>query len=152
MKHKLKVYLDTSVISALFDDRNPERKSLTESFFKEIDNYKVYVSDFTIAEIEKTPNNEIRNKMKDEISQFSLLTISDEIEELTQEILQSNAINKAYSEDAYHIAIAIINEMDFLLSWNFRHIVRKKTKDIIRMITTLNNLRQIEIITPAELL
>ena len=152
MKHKLKVYLDTSVISALFDDRNPERKSLTESFFKEIDNYKVYVSDFTIAEIEKTPNNEIRNKMKDEISQFSLLTISDEIEELTQKILQSNAINKAYSEDAYHIAIAIINEMDFLLSWNFRHIVRKKTKDIIRMITTLNNLRQIEIITPAELL
>ena len=90
--------------------------------------------------------------MKDEISQFSLLTISDEIEELTQEILQSNAINKVYSEDAYHIAIAIINEMDFLLSWNFRHIVRKKTKDIIRMITTLNNLRQIEIITPAELL
>ena len=152
MKHKLKVYLDTSVISALFDDRNPERKSLTESFFKEIDNYKVYVSDFTIAEIEKTPNNEIRNKMKDEISQFSLLTISDEIEELTQKILQSNAINKAYSEDAYHIAIAIINKMDFLLSWNFRHIVRKKTKDIIRMITTLNNLRQIEIITPAELL
>jgi len=71
---------------------------------------------------------------------------------LTQEILQSNAINKAYSEDAYHIAIAIINKMDFLLSWNFRHIVRKKTKDIIRMITTLNNLRQIEIITPAELL
>lgn len=152
MKHKLKVYLDTSVISALFDDRNPERKSLTESFFKEIDNYKVYVSDFTIAEIEKTPNNEIRKKMKDEISQFSILTISDEIEELTQEILQSDAINKAYSEDAYHIAIAIINEMDFLLSWNFRHIVRKKTKDIIRMITTLNYLRQIEIITPAELL
>ena len=65
MKHKLKVYLDTSVISALFDDRNPERKSLTESFFREIENYKVYISDFTIAEIEKTPNNEIRKKMKD---------------------------------------------------------------------------------------
>ncbi len=49
-------------------------------------------------------------------------------------------------------AVAIINEMDFLLSWNFRHLVRKKTKDIVRMISTLNNLRQIEIITPAELL
>ena len=33
MRYKLKLYLDTSVISALFDDRNPERKSLTESFF-----------------------------------------------------------------------------------------------------------------------
>lgn len=50
------------------------------------------------------------------------------------------------------IAVAIINNVDFLLSWNFRHIVRKKTKDIIKMIITINNLRQVEIITPAELL
>ena len=42
--------------------------------------------------------------------------------------------------------------MDFLLSWNFRHIVRNKTRDIVRMINTLNNLKQISIITPAELL
>ncbi len=34
----MKVYLDTSVISALFDDKNPERKSLTESFFNKIKN------------------------------------------------------------------------------------------------------------------
>jgi predicted nucleic acid-binding protein len=39
LKHRLKVYLDTSVFSALFDERNPERRSLTESFFKEIENY-----------------------------------------------------------------------------------------------------------------
>ena len=62
-----------------------------------------------------------------------------------------NAIQESYSEDAYHIAVAIINRVDFLLSWNFRHIVRKKTKDIIKMIITINNLRQVEIITPAEL-
>jgi len=56
------------------------------------------------------------------------------------------------SEDAYQIAVAIINNVDCLLSWKFRHIVRKKTKDIIKMIITINNLRQVEIITPAELL
>ena len=152
MKHKLKVYLDTSVISALFDERNPERKSLTESFFKEIENFETYISDITIAEIEKTPDEEIKNNMKEKITQFSVLTISDEIEELAKEIIRRGAINESYSEDAYHIAITILNEMDFLLSWNFRHIVRKKTKDIVRMISTLNNLRQIEIITPPELL
>jgi hypothetical protein len=37
-------------------------------------------------------------------------------------------------------------------SWNFKHIVRRKTKDIVRMVNTLNNLRQIKTITPAELL
>ena len=80
------------------------------------------------------------------------LTVSNEIEELALDIIQKGAISESYSEDSYHIAIAIINEIDFLLSWNFRHIVRIKTKDIVRMTCTLNNLRQIEIITPAELL
>jgi len=148
----LKLYLDTSVLSALFDERNPERKSLTESFFAETKNFEIFISNITIAEIENTPDNEIKKKMEEKIANFSVLTISNEIEELTKDIIRKGAINESYSEDAYHIAIAIINEMDFLLSWNFRHIVRKKTKDIVRMICTLNNLRQIEIITPAELL
>lgn len=69
---------------------------------------------------------------------------------LTREIILDK--ERPYSEDAYHVAVAIINNVDFLLSWNFRHIVRKKTKDIIKMIITINNLRQVEIITPAELL
>jgi len=148
----LKLYLDTSVLSALFDERNPERKSLTESFFSETKSFEIFISNITIAEIEKTPDKEIKTKMKGKIADFSVLTISNEIEELANVIIQKGAIKESYSEDAYHIAIAIINEMDFLLSWNFRHIVRKKTKDIVRMISTLNNLRQIEIITPAELL
>jgi predicted nucleic acid-binding protein len=37
MRKKIRVYLDTSVISALFDDRNPERQDLTKRFFDEID-------------------------------------------------------------------------------------------------------------------
>ena len=152
MKYKLKLYLDTSVISALFDERNPERCSLTESFFSEIENFEVFISIITIAEIENTPDKDFKKKMKDKITSFTVLAISDDVEELTQEIIERGAINKSYSEDAYHVAVAIINEMDFLLSWNFRHLVRKKTKDIVRMITTLNNLRQIEILTPAELL
>ena len=152
MKPKLKIYLDTSVISALFDERNPERKSLTESFFEEIDIFEVYISNFTLLEIEKTPDETIREKMNDKIIKYSVLSTSKEVEELTVEIIQSGAINKAYMEDAYHISIAILNDMDFLLSWNFRHIVRKKTKDIIRMISSISNLRQIEILTPAELL
>jgi predicted nucleic acid-binding protein len=152
MKYKLKVYLDTSVISAFFDNKNPERKSLTESFFQEINNYDVFISDITIAEIEKTPDISLKEKMNTKIADFSTIELTDEIESLANDIVQKGAIKDSYLEDAYHIAIAILNNMDFLLSWNFRHIVRKKTRDIVRMICTLNNLKQIEIITPAELL
>lgn len=45
-----------------------------------------------------------------------------------------------------------MNEMDFLLSWNFKHIVRRRAKDTVKMVNSLNGLRQIEIMTPAELL
>jgi len=103
-------------------------------------------------EIEKTPDKNLKELMKGSITKFTILSVSDEVEELAREIIQRGAINVSYSEDAYHVAIAIINEMAFLLSWNFRHIVRKKTKDIVRMISSLKNLRQIEILTPAELL
>ena len=41
--HKIRVYLDTSVISALFDERNPERETLTKTFFKEIGKLKIKV-------------------------------------------------------------------------------------------------------------
>ena len=49
-----KVYLDTSVISGLFDNKNPERQELTKQFFDNINRFDVYVSQLTIAEINNT--------------------------------------------------------------------------------------------------
>ena len=152
MKRKLRVYLDTSVISALFDERNPERKSLTEAFFKKTESFEVFISEITVAEFERTPDMELRNKMNKTVAEFSLLSLTDEVEWIAGEYIRHGAVPEGYSEDTYHIAVAVINEVDYLLSWNFRHIVRRKTKDIVRMVNTLNSLRQIEIMTPAELL
>ncbi|MFY9301808.1 MAG: type II toxin-antitoxin system VapC family toxin [Atribacterales bacterium] len=148
----MKMYLDTSVISALFDDRNPERQALTEEFFSRIDIYDVYISELTIAEIESTPDQSLKNKMKQVIKDFSVLEINESVEELAKECVNYGAVPESYQEDAYHIAVAILNEMDYLISWNFRHIVRRITKDIVRMISTLRNLKQVEIATPGELL
>jgi len=152
MKRKTKVYLDTSVISALFDERNPERKSLTEAFFKEIRIFDVFISEITSVEIDRTPDLDLQNKMRKNTSEFSTLSLTDEVEWLAKEYIRYGAIPENYLEDAYHIAIAVIHDIDYLLSWNFKHIVRIKTKDIVRMVNTLNNLRSIEIMTPAELL
>lgn len=107
----LKICLDTSVISALFDKRNPERMSSTSAFFREIENFELCISELVVMEIERTPDLELQN-----------------------------------------IAIAVANQMDYLLSWNFKHIVRVKIRDIVRMVNTIHGFRQVEIITPAELL
>lgn len=152
MKRKIKVYLDTSVISALFDETNPERKSLTEAFFKEIENFEVYISEVVGTEIERALDIELRNKMKEISSKFSKITLTDDVEWLANEYVRYEAIPKGFPEDVYHIAIAVVNEIDFLLSWNFKHIVRRKTKDVVRMVNTIHGLKQVEIMAPAELL
>jgi len=46
-----------------------------------------------------------------------------EVEELAVAYLKEGAITKKFHEDALHIAIAIINKVDVLVSWNFKHIV-----------------------------
>jgi predicted nucleic acid-binding protein len=152
MKRKTRVYLDTSVISALFDERNPERKSLTELFFEETEKFEIYISEITTVEIARTPDLDLQNKMRKMIATFSMLTVTDDVEWLAKEYVHYGAVPGNYLEDALHIAIAVLNDLDYLLSWNFKHIVRIKTKTVVRMVNTLNNLRQIEILTPAELL
>ena len=79
-------------------------------------------------------------------------TLTDDVEWLANEYIRYGAVPEGFPEDTYPIAIAVINEGDYLLSWIFKHIVRRKTRDIVRMVNTLNNFRQIEIMTPAELL
>ena len=148
----MKIYLDTSVISALFDKRNPERKALTEDFFRRIVNWETYISELTIVEIERTPDPTLLQKMKDTISGFSVIDLTDAMEMLAKEYILYDALPKSYFEDAYHIAAAVISEMDYLLSWNFRHIVRNKTRDIVRMVNTMKDLKHVGIMTPAELL
>lgn len=151
MRNKIKIYLDTSVISALFDEKNPERKSLTELFFTNSEDYEIYISDITVIEIENTPDMGLKNKMEEFMSNFKILSVNEDVEWLGNEYIKHGAIPKSHPDDAYHIAISVINELEFLLSWNFKHLVKLKTKNIVKMINTLNKLRQIEIITPGEL-
>jgi len=151
MKPKIKVYLDTSVISALFDDRNPDRKELTETFFNSIDQYETYISSITNAEIDRTPEENIKQQMKNLVNNFHVLETDDNINTLALQYVKNGAFPKQFQEDAYHVAFAVIYEVDYLLSWNFKHLVKEKTRAIVRMVNTLNKYRQIDIITPAEL-
>ncbi|MCD6449990.1 MAG: PIN domain-containing protein [Thermotogaceae bacterium] len=150
----MKIYLDTSVISALFDYRNPERQMLTKEFFNFSELHELFVSDLTILEVEKTPNSELRNQMIKFMKdwEFGILEVDENVHKLAMEYVKYEAVPASYMEDAYHIAVATLNSMDYLVSWNFRHIVRMKTRAVVKMVNSLRDLRYVEIISPAELL
>jgi len=152
MKRNPKAYLDTSVLSALFDDKNPERKNLTRIFFNQTENFQIFISDLTLAEIERTVNVQLKRKLQKLVDKFDVVKTNDDVERVAEEYIKQGAVPEGYPEDAYHIALTVIYEMDYLLSWNFRHIVRKRTIDVIRMVNTLHGLRQVEIMAPPEIL
>ncbi len=132
------IYLDTSVVSALFDGRNPERKAITEDFFRSIENHSIHVSELTLAEIENTSDATLRNQMQEKVKSLIVLPLADDVESLSNKYVEHGAISANYAEDVYHIAISVTNHIPILLSWNFRHIVRRKTKDIVNLVNTMS--------------
>jgi len=152
MRKKIRVYLDTSVISALFDDRNPERQDLTRRFFAGIESFEVYISEVLLAEIDATKDAQLKGKLRNTAVSFEILSIDEESRRLANEYVKHGAIPAEYSEDALHIAISPLNAIDYLLSWNFRHIVRVKTRRIVNMVNLSLGYPDLNIATPAELI
>ena len=82
--HSKRVYLDTSVISALFDERALERQRMTENFWRNLKDQRVFISTLVQGEVEAAPNP-LQIKLLEKLKDFSVLPISAESEELAQE-------------------------------------------------------------------
>ena len=55
-----------------------------------------------------------------------------------------------YEDDAFHIALASVNNLDVIVSWNFQHIVKLKTKREVNAINALLGYKAVEIYSPWE--
>jgi predicted nucleic acid-binding protein len=125
---------------------------LTENFFAQLHNFEVYISDLTLDEIAKNKNESFKEKMHGCVVPFTVLWKTDKVIILAKELVQNHAVPQQSEADAYHIAIAVVSRMDYLLSWNFKHLVRLKTKEVVRQLTILHGYHPLEIIAPPELI
>jgi hypothetical protein len=67
-------------------------------------------------------------------------------------LIEQNAIPKQAAEDALHIAIATVNGMDYLMTWNFRHIANAAIRVNVELVCRLNGYEPPVICTPLELM
>ena len=146
------LYLDTSVLSALFDTRNPERVEITREFFVTRISDRLLVSELTLAEIAATPSEALRRAMAEVADRCETVEVGTDADRLASQYIEAGAVSEAFSADAYHIAIAVACGADMVVSWNFRHIVRRKTRDVVNMVNTMHGYAHIEIVAPGELL
>lgn len=152
MRKKLKIYLDTSVPNAHFDEKNVFRKELTGKFWKRLKDYEVFISDVVLKEIDDVGDLAKKKELLDLISEFETLsTNKEEIRALAEEYVVRGVIPPKHIEDALHIAVASFHFMDVLISWNFEHIVKLKTKREVNVINVLLGYNPLEIIEPSML-
>lgn len=60
---KLRIYLDTSIFSAYYDDRSPDRQTQTAEFWERVTAYDASTSELAREELEKTPNADRRRQL-----------------------------------------------------------------------------------------
>jgi len=147
---KTKIYLDTTIISALFDKRTPERMTQTQQFWENIDEYNVFISELVIDEI-KGATQSLQEKMLEKTTNFSVLPITENVQYLSSMYLKNEIFPEKYSDDALHTAIASINNIGILLSWNFTHLVKLRTRRMVSLVNAIYNYGPVEIISPPEL-
>ncbi len=125
--YKRKVYIESSVISYLSSKPSRDivmasRQAITRNWWdNERSLYDVYVSVLVEREIAQG-DSEAAEKRLQTIADIENIPITEQAVAISKYLIDCNAVPRGSEEDALHIAIAAANGMDFLLTWNFRHI------------------------------
>ena len=119
---KQRIYIDTSVFGGYFDEEFAEH---TIPLFERLKSgeFILLFSTVTQDELENAPEKvkQLVKSLKAESTEF--LDTTDEAVDLATEYITERVVGQTSYADCLHIALATINRADFLVSWNFKHIV-----------------------------
>jgi predicted nucleic acid-binding protein len=148
---KQRLYIDTSVFGGYFDI---EFSEFTIPLFDRIKNgeFILLFSNVTQEELESAPLKvkELVNGLKAEYTEF--LEILDEATDLASEYIAEKVVGQTSFSDCLHIALATIHRADYLISWNFKHIVNVQRIRGYNAINIKNGYKQLEIRSPRDFL
>ncbi|MFH0948032.1 MAG: type II toxin-antitoxin system VapC family toxin [Elusimicrobiota bacterium] len=146
------LYLDTSVPSAYYDERDKIIQKETIYFFhKKLKNYEIYISEITIKELQRTKDPARREKLLALVEGITILPVVEEAEELADLYIKNRIIPVKYRADALHIAIVTLHDISLLVSWNFDHLVKYKTRQMVTETNILKGYKPVDIISPQEI-
>ncbi|MDR1568157.1 MAG: hypothetical protein LBS33_05725 [Streptococcaceae bacterium] len=150
----MKIYLETTIFNYYFDTYRDGHVA-TLKLFDEIctGKHEPYTSIYVIDELEKTPDDEKKYKMLNLIpaNAIAILQPNNIAIQLADLYIKNNVIPIKFFTDALHIAMASVYELEMILSFNFKHIVKRKTRIFTDFINQSLGYRLIEISTPMEI-
>ena len=153
---KASVYVETSVISYLGarlsgDLTVASHQQLTQEWWDRRSDWSLYVSALVHREASAGDIDAAERRIA-LLTGIPVLELTDAVFNLTSLLLTGAALPRNAEEDAAHIAIAAVNGLDFLLTWNCKHIANATKRSIIEAICRSTGYQPPIICTPEELL
>ncbi|MGA2797010.1 MAG: type II toxin-antitoxin system VapC family toxin [Thermoguttaceae bacterium] len=151
------VYVETTIVSyyaarpsrdVIVAARQEATRELWPRFFS---GYECYISVLVSEEIGKGDEDQAALRLQD-ILAFQMLEIDKAARNLALKIIKGRGIPEEYPEDAFHIALAAVNGIDVLVTWNFAHLNNPFTRMMVRQIVENAGYQCPEICSPDELL
>ena len=154
---KKTVYIETSIVSYL--TAKPSSDLLAAAWQKvtidwwdtQRDRFDLFASDIVIEEAGKGDDIAAARRLK-ALDEIPLLAVTNEVILFSEAIILAGAIPQKAIGDSLHIALSAVHGLDYLLTWNYRHIDNAETKPLIRKICQENKYGYPEICTPQELM
>ncbi len=146
----IRIYIDTSVVGGYFDN---EFEIATKRFFTWFENndVKCVISDLLDLELLHAPEK-VRNSLdKYHSEKFERINLNQSAVILADEYIRKKVVGISSVEDCRHIAMATIAKVDFVVSWNFKHIVNMEKIIGYNSVNLRMGYLPIDILTPIEL-
>ena len=154
---KSSVYIETSIISYLTARLSNDlrvaanQKTTIEWWENRRLDFDLFVSEFVLTEA-GFGDPVIAKKRLEIIADLSELLVDDSAKMLVKILLSQKAIPLKAEIDAYHIAVAAVNGIDYLLTWNCKHIANAIMRPKIEIICRQQGFEPPTICTPQELM
>ena len=134
---KKSLYLETSVIGAYLDNGEPFRRDLTIRWWEhELGDYNAYISPLVVRELERMeePRRTSYLNLVRDMPQFE---ISDEATILAEGYVARGIFHRKYLANALHVALASVNKVDFIVTWDFGHLANVHRQARIQLFNTV---------------
>lgn len=147
---KPRLYFDTSVFGGVFDEPFEEISIILFEKVKLGQIICVY-SDLSIAELENAPEKVKKYFQELPKEHLEFVEVTEEAFNLAEMYLEAKVVGKTSADDCKHIATATINKVDYLISWNFKHIVNVFRIRGYNSVNLKNGYIQLDIRSPKEI-
>ena len=144
------VYADTSVYGGVYDD---EFSSASTRFFEAVrrGSFQLVLSEIVHRELSFAPA-QVQGLFQEMLPLALLTPVSDEAISLQQSYIREGIVTKKSLDDALHVAIAVLNRLDVVVTWNMKHLANVRRIESINRTNRAMALSPIRIHTPEEVI